>query len=327
MYSYHKNKFLEACYNGQIETAEKLVNKRHVDIEKIGDYGFRSACANRQLEFIKWLTQEYFEDLDIDWEFKIACIFGSKKIAKWLFSNYRIHMEKDFMAGIVDTGNIKIVKWLVEINKEDIFFHNDDVFILVCGNGDMELAKWLVKNYHIVVRSDNDRAFINACTGGHLNIAKKYSVDTNNNTAFISACKSGKLDIAKWLAELNPIDVNYNDQGTPFLWACRKGHLDIVKWLAEDYQVNIHLCNEWSFGWACYNKNMDVIDWFIQTYRHHESPYFYHNKTAYILNHPPIDSWNTCTILDCPVIYCGKLDESAVITFMATLHKPKSARS
>jgi hypothetical protein len=57
----------------------------------------------------------------------------------------------------------------------------------------------------------------------------------------------------------------------------------------------------------------------MEEYIYSESRYYYHNKTAYILNHKKLYIWGSSTILDCPVIYIEVLDESAVITHMATL--------
>jgi hypothetical protein len=81
-----------------------------------------------------------------------------------------------------------------------------------------------------------------------------------------------------------------------------------------------------TFRYACKKKRTKIINWFIKKYRYSDSPYYYCNKTAYILNHKPLKKWQSCTILECPIIYDGELDEQAVIAYMAALKKPKSAR-
>ncbi len=85
--------------------------------------------------------------------------------------------------------------------------------------------------------------------------------------------------------------------------------------------------NEYAFKFACFYEYINIINLFVEEFRYDQSPYYYHNKTGYIINHEPLDGWLSCTILDCPIIYYGRLDEPAVIAFMATLKIPKSARS
>ncbi len=81
--------------------------------------------------------------------------------------------------------------------------------------------------------------------------------------------------------------------------------------------------NEEAFRQACDIRHIKIINWFVNEFRYSQSPYYYHNKTAYILNHEPLEDWQSCTILECPIIYNGKIDEQAVIAYMATFKKPK----
>jgi hypothetical protein len=113
-------------------------------------------------------------------------------------------------------------------------------------------------------------------------------------------------------------------------------HIEIAKWLVHDHQVDVHVKEEDAFRWAYFNRHIKIIEWFINEYRYSQSPYYYHNQTIYILNHEPfeyilnyepLEDWQSCTILECPIIYIGELDEPAVIAFMETLKRPKSARS
>jgi hypothetical protein len=95
----------------------------------------------------------------------------------------------------------------------------------------------------------------------------------------------------------------------------------------QDHQVDIHAKDEYAFMWACAREHIQIINWFIEENIHSESPYYYYNHTAYILNHEPLNDWYSCTILDYPVIYNTMLDKDAVFAFMASIRKPKSARS
>ncbi len=151
-----------------------------------------------------------------------------------------------------------------------------------------------------------------------------YPTKINIQHAIMSACAHGRANIAKWLTQNYQVDF---DPDHEFRWAGERGQIEIVKWLVQDYQINVHAIDEGAFKTVCAFGHDEIIDWFMEEYRYSQSRYYYHNNTAYILNHEPLKEWKSCTILDCPVIYDGELDEPAVIAFMATLKKPKSARS
>jgi hypothetical protein len=147
-----------------------------------------------------------------------------------------------------------------------------------------------------------------------------------NELAFISACLNGYIEIAKWLVYDHQVDIHANNEDA-FIFACGNGHVEIANWLVQDRQADIHVNNEYAFKLACKYRNDKIIKWFTETYRYSQSPYYYHNETAYILNNEPLNEWQSCTILECPIIYDGEMDEAAAIAFMATLKRPKSARS
>ncbi len=143
---------------------------------------------------------------------------------------------------------------------------------------------------------------------------------------FLKACKRGQLEEAIWLVHEYQIDVHMNNEQA-FRRACEYGQIEIAKWLVQDHQVNVHVKDEYAFRQACIYIHDKIIKWFTETYKYSQSPYYYHKQTAYILNHKPLNEWRSCTILDCPVIYFGDLDKEAVIAYMASLRRPKSARS
>ncbi len=140
------------------------------------------------------------------------------------------------------------------------------------------------------------------------------------------ACEFGQIEIVKWLVQDHQMDIHLDNEW-PFKEAYKNGQIEMVKWLVKNHQVNIHENNEDAFQWVCYNNDTKLINWFVKKYRHTEKPYYFYKNTAYILNHEPLSDWESCTILGCPVLYIGELDEPAVIAYMATLKRPKSARS
>jgi hypothetical protein len=174
--------------------------------------------------------------------------------------------------------------------------------------------------------------FLEACKGGQIEKAKRlvqdHSVDVHvsDESAFRRACCNGHIEIVKWLVQDHQVDVHIWNESA-FQSACYNGCIEIAKWLVYNHQVDIHADNGWVFLWVCRERQIETINWLVEEYRYSESPYYYHNKTAYILNHEPLNGWQTCTIQGCPVIYSGELDEPAVIAYIETLKRPKSARS
>jgi hypothetical protein len=203
-------------------------------------------------------------------------------------------------------------------------------FLEACKDGQLEEAKRLVRDYQIDVHADHEIAFLRACSKGQIDTAKwliydhSVNVHIDNDLAFRWACSNGRIDTAKWLIKDYQANVHTNIFSA-FIEACTYGHIEIVKWLIKDHQMDVS--NGCAFKAAFENKQTKILKWFLEEYRYSDSPYYYHNQTAYILNHEPLQKWQSCTILGCPIVYSGELDEPAVIAYMATLKKPKSARS
>ncbi len=227
-------------------------------------------------------------------------------------------------------GHLEEVKQLVQNHPEDVNLNYG--FEQAYKHGQIEIAKWIINKYQANNHENNVKTFRWACENGQIEIAKwmvnNYQVDVHFDSeyAFQLACRYGQLEIAEWLVRDHQVDV-HADNELAFKSACYNEHIEIAKWLVHDHQVNVHLNNEHVFRWACIHKHIKIINWFIDEYKYSQSPYYYHNRTGYILNHEPLKKWQSCTILGCPVIYHGELDEPAVIAYMATLKKPKSARS
>ncbi len=179
---------------------------------------------------------------------------------------------------------------------------------------------------------DYNMQFLEACKSGRIEQAKQlvteHQVDVHGNDedAFKWACRNGYIEIAKWLVQDHQVDVHI-DYEKAFRWAQNNGQIKITNWLIEDHQVDEHATDKMLFKIACQAENIPVIKMCVEKYRNSGKPYCYRNKTGYILNHEPINDWQSCTILGCPIIYIGELDEPALIAHMATLKKLKSVCS
>jgi hypothetical protein len=180
--------------------------------------------------------------------------------------------------------------------------------------------------------TDYYQKFLYACRNDQIEEAKRLVQDrqvdihANREELFRFTCWYGKIELAKWLVLEHQVDVHALNN-IALDWACGNNKIEIVKWLVKDHQVDVRANSETALKWLYRPKHNQTINWIVKKYRYSESPYYYHEKTVYILNHEPLDGWHSCTILDYPIIYCGKLDEPAVIAYMATLKRPKSARS
>jgi hypothetical protein len=101
---------------------------------------------------------------------------------------------------------------------------------------------------------------------------------------FVEACKCGQMEVAKRLVQDHQVDVHVKNEYA-FQLTCRNGYIEIAKWLAHDHQVDVHVDCEFAFILACNYRQDKIIKLFTETCRYSQSPYYYYNQTAYILNH------------------------------------------
>ena len=155
----------------------------------------------------------------------------------------------------------------------------------------------------------------------------KYEVDAHCNDEYVFqwACANGHLDIAKWMCQVFSINVSADDKFA-FTYACASGHLKIAKWLVNKHSINIHANNESAFAQACANARANVVTWFEQELGS-SMRYFCHNNQPYIINSDEIKNWQHCEILNCPIAYLGKFNETAVLEKLAHIPTYKSAAS
>ncbi len=195
------------------------------------------------------------------------------------------------------------------------------VFKESCKNDQLEVAKWLATNYKIDSQTYKfvfEVIFTEMCK-----ISDPYLLIHPVESKITTACANNRLEIVKWLLTDYNFDVNIEDV---FRKSCTFNIPQFANWLIIHHNIDVHADNEYEFKYSCRFGLIEIIKLFTQEHNYNNFKYAYHNETAYIINHPELEGWKSCTILDCPVIYYGVLDEQAVIQIMGKFKRYKSAR-
>jgi hypothetical protein len=185
------NIFVYACGTGNLLAAKWLYELNKSNLKKI-------SLLQRVASVLPFYKPE---QIDINkWDdiaFRLACLYGHKHVAEWLYS-----LSKE--------GGSKV----------NIHTRKDVVFKNACKYGDMDLAIWLYGlsksdgNTPYDIHQKNERLFRMSCLYGHLEIAKwlygeaegagsRIDIGANDNYAFFYACNLGRIDIARWLYDLS----------------------------------------------------------------------------------------------------------------------------
>jgi len=111
--------FPGACSNGHLEVAKWLYDmKPDIDISAKDDYAFRQACLNNHLEVVKWLLRVK-PNINVDEVFRSACHKGELNTAQYLKSLF----PRKYSLKISESGNILYhihVQNTIYLEKEDI---------------------------------------------------------------------------------------------------------------------------------------------------------------------------------------------------------------
>ena len=211
-----------AAANGKIEVASVLLKSVNSSdksslISSPDDEGttaFHWSCLRGQLEFNKWLLEEYN---------------NYKSESDPLLHTIRDNDGTTPLELAVLRNHLEIVGWLASIDLACMKLQNKDklkVLHVAAANGKPEIASVLVKSVNPSERS----SLIS-------------SPDDEGTTASHWSCLRGHLEFSKWLleeynnnkSESDPLlhTIRDNDGKTPLMLALLSNHLEIVSWLAS----------------------------------------------------------------------------------------------
>ena len=172
------------------------------------------SCSQGQLEFSKWLLEEYKN-----------CKSESDQLLHTIQDN---DGYTPLMLAVVNQ-HLEIVRWLASIDPDCVKTRNREkqsALHYAAQNDNFELASILIKS----LNSSDKNTLIS-------------SPDNNGMTAFHWSCSKGHLEFSKWLLEeykncKSEFDqllhtIQGNDGYTPLMLAAVNQHLEIVRWLAS----------------------------------------------------------------------------------------------
>lgn len=162
--------------------------------------------------------------------FFYAIKYGNFKLVKELSSLYystvaEIESNKyDPMLLAAESGNLKIFKYIVSLNKSPIDkeIKGENAIILASSKGHLEIVKYLAERCDI-----RTSTFFN----------------DQKNIALLLAAKNGRLDVVEYLIKTCDVNPNYyQDSDYPaVVQAALNGSLNVVKYLCEEFKVNLSL--------------------------------------------------------------------------------------
>ena len=211
-----------AAENGNIEIASVLLKSLNSSDKSSlislpdnnGCTVFHFSCSNGQLEFSKWLLEEYKN-----------CMSESDPLL------HTIQDNNGYTPLMYAGGNhqLEIVSWLVSIDPNCIKTRNkmkESVLHCAAENGNIEIASVLLKS----LNSSDKSSLIS-------------SPENLGRTVFHFSCSKGHLEFSKWLLEeykncmsvSDPLlhTIQDNNGSTPLMYAGLNHHLEIVSWLVS----------------------------------------------------------------------------------------------
>jgi len=261
-----EKQFIEACGDGNIGVAEKLL--QNPKINPNCQWGYNN-----------------------DWTpFNIACFNGYIDIVKLLLNDNRVDINKADNYGFTpfwnacENGHAEIVRLLlndkrVDINKSGKYDDDDDcgaLFFVACRNGHTDTVKLLLNDQRIDINKAHSGAtpFWIACREARIEIVKlllnDQRIDINRTsidgeTPFFVACQTEQIEIVKLLLSDERVDINKADYDgkTPFSIACTFGKTEVVKLLLNDQRVDLNKANydgETPLCGACLNACVMTFD-------------------------------------------------------------------
>jgi ankyrin repeat protein len=246
--------FNYACENNNINVVKYLINlpENNIDISNDDYHVFHIACERKNFDIVEYLTDIIpSDDVAFDVQYNFAFINACK------------------------TGNIDIIKCMLNKSKNKLVVHIDKYVILSCQYGYIEIVKYLTD--FLSDEQQNvcyNKSFQMACDKGNLDIVmflvemenNNININYDNDCSFCSACYKGHIEIVKYLLSIpnNNININCDDNG-PFCSACYKGHIEIVKYLLSipNNNININCDDDGPFCSACHEGHIEIVKYLL----------------------------------------------------------------
>jgi hypothetical protein len=312
--------FARYCENGDLEAIEQKYCCRCYVYKAKHLIPFQLAAKNGHTHIFEWAKYESVSDLATYTCAKIAIKYNQNETALCIINNYEVPYMGRVIIAACKYDNTEIIK---TIDKK-YFINPKKIFRNAINYCRFDIAKWLVTENIVGLHHKHDKFYKEACKEGRLDIAKwiiETGIDNTLHPEFAqAACKYDNLENLEWILSISKnIDIEKS-----FTHACFYGNVNIMEWLSNNYDITDYP----NLFTKCQHKSTD--QWFMDKFRYSSTPYFWHNDVYYILNRENSANWKHVLINECDVIYypsSKKINETAVIEFMAGLKRPKSANT
>jgi hypothetical protein len=143
-----QEQFANACWNGDLQEAQRLFALGGMNIHAIDVCTFPYTCMSGHLVVAKWLFGMGGVGIDaLHDAFRLACWRGHLAVAQWLLGlgAVDIHARDDYAFRCAcDGGRLAVAQWLFALGGVDIHALNDAAFHWACYKGHLGLGRWLV---------------------------------------------------------------------------------------------------------------------------------------------------------------------------------------
>lgn len=206
------------------------------------------------------------------------------KLKTFVYTDNSLHelLDISIINVVIEFGNIKMVKWLYEIDpsiiKKDLGLGYTSMLI-ACKYGHIDIVKWIYsidKKQLGIYNKCNNTPFSYACISGNLTLVKWiYYMDKDqlgifnedNITPFSYACISGNLKLVKWIYHMDNDQLGIFDKNntTPFSYACMSANLKLIKYIYYKDKDQLKIFDKFNntpFYYSCnYRTNIKTLEW------------------------------------------------------------------
>jgi len=243
------SQFLNAVYNGDVETVEILLQEQSVNPATQHNEALRFAAENGHTEVVKVLLQDSRVDPTANNNAAIrkAAENGLTEIVRVLLQDSRVDPSADDNAAIVlasRNGHTEIVRLLLQNDRVDPTVNDNYAIRYAASIGYAEIVKLLLQSDRVDPAADNNYAIKIAARNGHTEVVKlllqddRISSDARDFT-IRNVALGGKNNIVKLMIQDNRTDWRkvYNIPFVKRVIINTKKELDrdIEKKLAQSY--------------------------------------------------------------------------------------------
>tara|TARA_B100000161_G_scaffold262698_1_gene232922 strand:+ start:111 stop:1337 length:1227 start_codon:yes stop_codon:yes gene_type:complete len=243
------NKFLSLCEENDYNSVLNFYNNNaKINLRYNNEEAFKIMCLRGNIDLIKWVLKvEPNINIFIDNNecFNILCKNGHYKTFIWLYIKYCNEKSiNNIYLLFIETckgGNIKLVKYVFSIFRDNIKNRMKEILNFICRYGNIEMLKYIISQI------DDLNRF-------------------NQETLLESAYLSEDLEMIKYLTGL--FDDKNDYYITFFDLVIYISNIEIIKWFINRYNINdLTIKDNAIFFNLLENEKFEGLEYFILNYQ------------------------------------------------------------